>query len=120
MSHFNRIIYAAISITMLFCSATLAKGPNAAPHGHGAGKMKPIVTKPVVTPMAVTPGATPPGLKSYPYGLMKQGKTPKGWSKGIKTGWRCGAVTGGNVRVCTDRINHKKTCHLVNGIWFCR
>jgi len=48
----------------------------------------------------------PPGLNSKPYGLMKQGKTPYGWSKGNKVGWKCSGAA--NHRNCV-RLYHNHT-----------
>jgi len=67
----------------------------------------------------LSPTSRPPGLKQNPYGLMKQGKTPAGWSKGIKKGWTCSG-SGTSKRICLDGNRHQKICRKVNNIWFCK
>jgi hypothetical protein len=58
----------------------------------------------------------PPGLSNSPHGLMKQEKTPYGWSRGKKRGWTC-------TRYGTDNrcLHWKKNqnCQIINGLRVC-
>ena len=69
-----------LMILLTLCASTIAL----ADHGNGDGKGLKGAN------ISVSHiGDVPPGLegKGRPSGLIKQDKTPPGWSRGEKTGW---------------------------------
>lgn len=87
MFNLKKVLYGLCCALYMFASLSMADpGPG---QGHGFGHQpgvvgggNPHITSPLV-------GSHPPGLTNTPYGLMKQNKTPKGWSRGLKKGWSC-------------------------------